>query len=317
MLLVRTSESAYRQASFLDDRFLAGDRESLWVPAAELYAAAALIDCARPLHFVFHTGHVGSTLVSRLLDEVAPVLPLREPLPLRALADLADTQGQGSLDSTSDQWLTLWARGYSHTDAVVLKATSSAGRIAVSLLQRRPGIRAVYLNLRAEPYLATLLAGENSLRDLQGHAPQRQRHLQSRLLEAGSLHPITSAGELAALSWLTESFCQHAALAAFPGRVLRIDFEQLLQDVSDGIGAVVAHLALAADAQALRALDRSPVLTRYSKAPEHEYSRDLRDAVLAESRRNNAIEIARGLAWLETLARRDAGVAEVFGALGR
>ena len=68
MLLVRTSESAYRQASFLDDRFLAGDRESLWVPAAELYAAAALIDCARPLHFVFHTGHVGSTLVSRLLD---------------------------------------------------------------------------------------------------------------------------------------------------------------------------------------------------------------------------------------------------------
>ena len=315
MLLVRTSESAYRQASFLDDRFLAGDRESLWVPAAELYAAAALIDCARPLHFVFHTGHVGSTLVSRLLDAVAQVLPLREPLPLRALADLADTQG--GLDARSDHWLALWSRGYRDTDAVVLKATSSAARIAVPLLQRRAGMRAVYLNLRAEPYLATLLAGEHSLRDLQGHAPQRQRHLQSRLLEAGSLHPITSAGELAALSWLTESFCQHAALAAFPGRVLRIDFEQLLQDVSEGIGAIAAHLALSADAQALGSLDRSPVLTRYSKAPEHEYSRDLRDAVLAESRRNNAIEIARGLAWLETLARRDAGVAVVFGALGR
>jgi hypothetical protein len=312
VLLVQNLESSYREASFLDDRFLSDGRESLWVPAAELYAAAAGIDCARPLHFIFHTGHVGSTLVSRLLDEVTQVLPLREPLPLRTLADRQD-----GLDARSDGWLALWSRGYRHTDAVLLKATSSAGRIAVPILRRRPEIRAVYLNLRVEPYLATLLAGEQSLRDLQGHAPQRQGRVRSRLLETRNLQPVTSVGELAALSWLAESFSQHDALSAFPQRVLRIDFEQFLQDVGRGIGAIVAHFALAADARALQGIYHSPTLARYSKAPQYEYSADLRSAVLAESRRNNATEIARGIAWLETLARRDAGVEAVFSTLGR
>ena len=44
----------------------------------------------RAVHFIFHTGHVGSTLVSRLLDETGDVLSLREPLPLRTLADAMD-----------------------------------------------------------------------------------------------------------------------------------------------------------------------------------------------------------------------------------
>ena len=44
----------------------------------------------RPLHFIFHTGHVGSTLVSRLLDETGAVLSLREPSPLRTLAETSD-----------------------------------------------------------------------------------------------------------------------------------------------------------------------------------------------------------------------------------
>src|SRR3546814_20118484 len=40
--------------------------------------------------FIFHIGHVGSTLVSRLLAEVGDALPLREPMLLRALAQVAE-----------------------------------------------------------------------------------------------------------------------------------------------------------------------------------------------------------------------------------
>ncbi len=58
--------------------------------------------------------------------------------------------------------LGLWSRGYEATRAVVVKATSSAGRLAPRLLGRSPASRAVYLNLAAEPYLATLLGGANS-----------------------------------------------------------------------------------------------------------------------------------------------------------
>src|SRR3546814_19085261 len=39
-----------------------------------------------PLHWLFHIGHCGSTLISRLLDVLPGLLGLREPLPLLELA---------------------------------------------------------------------------------------------------------------------------------------------------------------------------------------------------------------------------------------
>ena len=146
----------------------------------------------RPLHFIFHTGHVGSTLVSRLLDETGQVLSLREPLPLRTLAEAHDVLhapesllGPQQFDGLLDTLLRLWRRGYAATRAVVIKATSSAARLAPVLLERSAASRAIYLNLRAEPALATLLAGANSLIDLRGHGAERLKRL-TGVIGAGS-----------------------------------------------------------------------------------------------------------------------------------
>jgi hypothetical protein len=92
-LLVQLSESAYQTASFLDDRILTSDVKGSWVGLRNLLEAAQSIGERKPLHFIFHTGHVGSTLLSRLLDESGCVLSLREPLPLRTLADARDVLG--------------------------------------------------------------------------------------------------------------------------------------------------------------------------------------------------------------------------------
>ena len=90
-----------------------------------------------PLHYILHTGHVGSTLLSRLLDTTGAVLSLREPLPLRTLAEASDVLGQPeSLLSESqfelvlDTFIRLWSRGYATTRCVVVKATSAAARVA-------------------------------------------------------------------------------------------------------------------------------------------------------------------------------------------
>ena len=150
---------AYRAASFLDKRV---ERPGEWTPWAAVEAMAAAAPDQRPLHVIFHTGHVGSTLLSRLLDETGAVLGLREPLPLRTLAqmhDAADPRFAARLAS----FLSLWRRGFAGTHAVVLKATSTSGRIAPQLLGAAPDAKAVYLNLRAEPYLATLLSGANAM----------------------------------------------------------------------------------------------------------------------------------------------------------
>src|SRR5262249_16814255 len=74
LLLVQFDAAAYRAASFLDDRILVPGMRGGWVPLQTAIEASKRIVVPRPLHFIFHTGHVGSTLVSRLLDETGAVL---------------------------------------------------------------------------------------------------------------------------------------------------------------------------------------------------------------------------------------------------
>ena len=80
VLLLSLDSNRYRQASFLDDRILGPGVKGAWITSDQAVAALSQVKCARPLHFIFHTGHVGSTLISRLLDDTGELLPLREPL---------------------------------------------------------------------------------------------------------------------------------------------------------------------------------------------------------------------------------------------
>jgi hypothetical protein len=319
LLLVQFDAAAYRAASFLDDRILTPKVRGVWVPILQVADAARAVQNLRPLHFIFHTGHVGSTLVSRLLDETGVVLPLREPLPLRVLATAGDALGkadsllsEAQFNSLLGLLATLWSRGYADSRAVILKATSSAGRLAAPLMSWHNGARAICLNLRSEPYLATLLAGPNSPSDLRAHGAERMR----RMMQMLAIEPPTplhalSLGELAAMSWLTETTTQHQALQQFGSRMLRIDFDAVLTDVQASMAGVVAHFGLPADARYLSEVARSPALTRYAKAPEHAYTPELRTQVLGAARRTHAVEIRKGLVWLEGVARTNAMAAEI------
>jgi hypothetical protein len=319
VLVVRLDERGYRAASFLDDRILSPSTQGAWLPGVAVTQASRRVREPRPLHFIFHTGHVGSTLLSRLLDETGVVLPLREPLLLRTIADARDALGRpdsllgpAQFEALLDMAFRLWSRGYAGTQAVVLKATSSGGRLAPDLLARSPDSRAVYLSLRAEPYLATLLGGANSGTDLRGHGPGRMRRLLAgRALPVEPLHGL-APGELAALGWLVEGLARRDALAMPGSPVLALDFDEFLADVPGELGRVADHCGLAIGPAALASAARSPVLGRYSKAPQLPFPPGERAARLAQSRRDNRAEIARGLAWLERMAREDAAIAALL-----
>lgn len=318
-LLVEVGVSNLREASFLDDRVLKPTMRGGWIGLGRVLQAAQAIPPQQPLHFIFHTGHVGSTLVSRLLDETRTVLPLREPAVLRQLAETFDTAGradslisEGDLGSLTAGLVRLWARGDATSSAVVLKATSSAGRIAPKLLAASNGSRAIYLNLRAEPYIATLVAGQNAVSDLRGHGPERFRRLEA--YGVADLPPLHrhSKGELAAASWLAETLSQSKAVEAHGERVLPVDFDVLLEDVAGNIGRIVRHFGLAHELSFLASVGASQVLTRYAKAPEHAYSPALRGQILSEARAVHAAEIHKGLAWLEARGALNATVAAVL-----
>ena len=82
--LVQMTPEAYRGASFLDDRMFEQSRDSHLLQWDEV-ASSVPTDVRRDARWIFHIGHVGSTLIARLLGELDSVLSVREP---RALRDL-------------------------------------------------------------------------------------------------------------------------------------------------------------------------------------------------------------------------------------
>lgn len=321
VLVLRLDEAAFRAASFLDDRILSPQSLGRWVPIADLAALMQPAPQPLPLRFIFHAGHVGSTLVSRLLDDVPGALNLREPLPLRTLANAhGDVDEPHGLIGRTEwagllaQQLSAWGRGFPTTSHVIVKATSSATGCCSPILDALPGARAVHLGLKPEPYLATLLAGENSPVDLRGHAQARMR----RLLRFAPgvetpLHTL-SLGEIAAMTWAVESLTQEAAQTAHGARVLAVDFDAFLTAPGEALRTICAHFDLAAPQSFFDGAAQNPALTRYSKAPEHAYTPALRSQILAASRTRHGEEIRRGMRWLDNLAARTPKLAALLSA---
>jgi hypothetical protein len=142
------------------------------------------------------------------------------------------------------------------------------------------------------------------------------RRLQSRVGAAlAPLHTL-SIGELAAMSWLAESWTQRDAVRAFAGRLIALDFEAFLADVTGGMTTILGHFGLPGDAAYLSGVGRSPVLQRYSKAPEFGYTPNIRAEVLRDSRRRHRDEIRKGIDWIEGWAKSDSAIAEVVNGIG-
>jgi hypothetical protein len=321
VLILQLDEAAFRAASFLDDRILSPQLQGRWVPFAEIEPWLLPPASPRPLHFIFHTGHVGSTLVSRLLDDVGAVLGVREPLPLRTLAmALGDIDAAHALVGPA-QWkallnfhLACWGRGYADTQSVIVKATSSAGQCCQPILDALPEARALLLNLQPEPYLATLLAGPNSYLDLRGQAQDRAKRLFAVApSQARPLHTL-SLGEIAAMTWTVETLVHRDVERRFGSRTMRVDFDAFLEAPDVALREICGHLRLAAPDSSFAHVATSPTLTRYSKAPELDYTPDLRREVLAESRVRNAEEIRNGMRWIETFARQHPDLASTLSA---
>jgi len=311
LLVLLLDEPAFRAASFLDDRILSPQLQGRWVGFEEVADRRPPMPPQRPLHFIFHTGHVGSTLVSRLLDEIDGVLGLREPMALRVLAAAAADLdaphalvGPAEWASLLDLLLACWGRGYADTGSIVVKATSSASTCCEAIAQALPATRAILLNLQPEPYLATLLAGQNTPLDLRGQAQERMRRL-LRIAPSPEkpLHAL-SLGEIAAMTWTVETLTHRAAERRFGERMLRIDFDAFLAAPDIVLRKICAHFQMAVPDDRFARVRSSATLTRYSKAPEHSYSPDLRREVLTASRMQNAAEIRRGMGWIEAFARR-------------
>lgn len=311
VMLVALSADAVNKAAFLDQRVLASAGGSSAVAIRDFEAAADLLPARRP-GLIFHQGHCGSTLLSRLIATSTGSRALREPLVLRTLAQLAANVAAG--DSTvspadASRRLRLFLRCFGQGPApVVVKASSICNDLAPMVSADEPDLRALFLFVRPEVYIATMLAGPNNRVDLAAFGGLRRQRLRNRGVETEPLYAL-SLGRLAALAWLSEA----AAYCAAPNdhRLVALDFDAFLSAPAAMLESATRHLGLAADPAAVRAAIEGPDMRTYSKAQQHEYSPALRAEVLRQARYDHAGEIKAGLDWLADVAARSAFVQSV------
>lgn len=306
ILIALVSEADYRAASFLDQRLLTDRIGREWMAWDAL---PNLGPAARHPHFIFHIGHVGSTLVSRLLAGIGEVLPVREPMLLRTLAQVAErTDRPESVWSPelyhqrlaqAVGWL---GRGFAPGQRAMVKASSVITAIADDLIGTEG--RALFLYVPLVRYIETILAGEASMAETLAQAPARMARLAKLFPDfpfaLWQLPPVTRV----AMSWLCEMATARRTLPPADPRHLWVDFEAMLASPAAALTAQSLHFGLPAETDRIEALLAGPILRQYSKAPEHGYSPDLRRQLQTQAAAEHGAAIAEAVAWVEALAAR-------------
>lgn len=296
--LVHLDEDAYREASFLDQRLVGQGYAQSACDVSVLEAAAARV--AVRSHYIFHTGHVGSTLVSRLVGAHPGFFSLREPALLRALALRGPADGALRLEAA----LALLSRTWHPRQRAVVKITSFVSELAASILAAGEDAVAIFMFVDPLSFLCSILAGPNSRAEIRQLGPMRLERLERRL-GPGDLRPDPrSEGESIAMSWLCEMTALREAADRFDARVLWVDFDRFLGEPRSGLAAILGALGPRPAADEVETLVAGPLMRRYSKAPEYAYDAALRREVLRSAELEHADEIRRGIEWLQKQAER-------------
>ncbi len=293
---VSLDEAAYRAASFLDQRLLRAAPAQALLSAALTQSAAAQLPPR--LHYVFHIGHVGSTLVSRLIGARESFFALREPALLRALAD------GGAAVLPLPHLLALLARTWRPAQRAVVKVSSFVSERAEALLAASDEARAIFMFAAPLAYLRTIFAGPNSRAESRTLAPLRLRRLVRRVAATDWHSDPRSEGEQVAMSWLCEMTCLHQVARERAAQILWLNFDRFLAEPQQALQRVFQALGRPQPPAELEALLAGSIMRRYSKAPEHAYDAQLRRELMHGADLEHAAEIRRGLAWLSSVAQR-------------
>jgi hypothetical protein len=235
-------------------------------------------------------------LVSRLLGESEGVLAIREPRILRDLA-LSPLEVRARYVISLPK---LMSRTFAADETACVKATSFASEIATELVP--DGERALFMYAAPRNYVASILAGENSVKELHALANHRAERLQGRGI---SLPGASNDAERAAAAWACEMTTLEAAAVAMTERqIIWADFDEILRDMSAKLTEITDFFEFETDPQRLEAIVQGPLMQRYSKDPNYEYSPNLRDELISQELRLQGRDIEGSLAMLRSAAEK-------------
>lgn len=308
------SEDSYRASLFLDNRIVRADDRDVGMPIASLAKLlAAQRAPRRTIHWLFHVGHCGSSLLARLLGEVDGLLALREPAVVMGLARSARRLDEPDFPISRERWdtlasiaLRLLGRTWREDERAFIKATSHAANLIPQLMRFTGEERALVLYLDLETYLATMLRPE-TLRELRLYAGDfRLREFRRLAPEQPAAVEDYSPARLAALTWLLNVRELSAPLddPELAARALAFSFDAYLAEPVRWLGAICEFLERPMTMTSLRNLAHGPLATSHAKSPEHAFDVARRARMLDEERTHHARAIEDAMEWAVGLGRR-------------
>jgi len=294
----RVSRDMHRSATFITDEYLPADAATVVIRRGDAVAAAAP---TAPMHFVFHSAYCCSTMLARAFDIEGAAMGLKEPVLLNDLIGWKHRGGTArAIAAVLDDGLTLLARPFAPSEAVVIKPSNVTNALAPAMLTMRPAARALCLYAPLPTYLGSIarkgMWGRLWARDL------FVKQLADGLIDLG----FSSADYLgqtdlqaAALGWLA----QHALFARLvaahgPARVRTLDSETLVARPAEVMRALGALFGIAIDPEAAAA---GPAFTRHSKSGDA-FGAAAREREADSIGALDADEIAKVTTWTAAVA---------------
>ncbi len=306
--MLEVNEDWYRHAAFLDQRALSPSLKGQWMALDDIQLAIRPFP-ERAVGLIFHIGHCGSTLISRALGLSTDCFSLREPLPLRDLANFTaeiaapwSPMSAANLADRIDLFRRLWARTPRQDMLAIVKTTSFTSLMAGNWLKRYQNDHGILLSMAPEIYITTVLGASSYVADLIGGAKARMSGLiQSTSATLQPLHSM-SPGEVAAMTFAAEMVQLHMAKEAAGKRALQIDFDTYLNNPISILKTIFLHFGKPVSDAEINGILRDPIMTRYSKATDYAFSGEERRERLAQSCHANRSEITKGINWMRSFA---------------
>lgn len=306
LVFARLTRDAHRRAVFVDRRFVGQSQQSLPMPLSEL-SSDAVRRARAPMHFIFHTAHCCSTLLTRALDIPGVSMGIKEPAVLVSFAQhwANARQTPGALDAFSVT-LDLLSRPLSPGETQIVKPSNVATHLIPEIFHLRPDAKALVLWSGLETFLGAIVR-----RGADGRAFARQ--VFQGFADAIPLDPTFSREELliqtdlqlAAQVWLMQM--------AFLGSVIRrhgstrirvLNSDTFLAQPARTLRALAQHFSLALDAERCAEIAAGPVFREHAKQPLAPFDAAAHRAQNDALDEAHASEVAVTKAWAVRLARQ-------------
>lgn len=302
LTFVHLPRVARAELAFLYDQYFAGRFRKASFPVKQVAIELEAANQA-PIHFIFHTSLCGSSLLARAFDLPNVASAMREPAIGLTLAERVIRQNDSANARRLEILTSLLARPFSPREAVVVKQSNFANRLAAPILRCSDLSRAVLLYSDLETYLASLLKRGIWGRILGRKLFNNLNNWSSLKLDFNGVEMFELTDmQVASLAWLMQIFHFDTLAKNFGDQTLLLNSNDFFASPGAELHEVFTFFDLEISKSAVADIVAGPTFFKHSKSIDRQYNSDDRKRELLVVSDKNSEEILMAVKWIEAYA---------------